>query len=45
MPVGSLLAGPLVLRFGVSWVIATFSLALLAVAITLRLRSRRLAAL
>lgn len=45
MPVGSLLAGPLVARLGVSWVIASFSLALLIVALTLRLRSRRLAAL
>lgn len=45
MPVGSLLAGPLVARFGASWVIASFSLALLLVAVLLRLRSRRLAAL
>jgi MFS family permease len=45
MPLGSLLAGPLVGRFGAPWVIASFSLALLLVALSLRLRNRRLAAL
>ncbi len=45
MPVGSLLAGPLVARFGVSWVIASFSLALVMVAVGFRWRAHRLAAL
>jgi len=45
MPLGSLLAGPLVGKFGAPWVIASFSLALVLVAVSLGLRSRRLAAL
>jgi MFS family permease len=43
MPLGSLLAGPLVGRFGAPWVIASFSLTLLLTALCLRPWTRRLA--